>query len=82
MEDNEIIEVVEEETIDDVVVREDNGLGTGIAIAIGAGLACAVGVGIKLGKKAIAWFKSKKELRQPDHEIEVTEEDLEEVVTK
>ena len=64
------------------MAEEGNGIGTGIAMLIGAGLACAVGAGVKLGKKVYAAYKAKKELRQPDKEILVESEDLEEVVAK
>lgn len=83
MENNEIMEVVEDETqIEDIVVRENSGIGTGAAIAIGAGLACAVGAAVKLGQKLVAWYKAKKELHVPENEIEVTDEDIEEIAAK
>lgn len=83
MENNEITKVVEDETqIEDIVVREDSGIGTGAAIAIGACLACAVGAAVKGAQWLIGRFKAKKELRAPENEIEVTDEDIEEIVTK
>ena len=83
MENNEIMNYEDIEVMDDAIVAEEgNGIGTGIAMLIGAGLACAVGAGVKLGKKVYAAYKAKKELRQPDKEILVESEYLEEVVAK
>lgn len=83
MENNEIMNYDEIEVMDDVVVAEEgSGVSTGVAMLIGAGLALAVGAGVKLGKKVCAKIKAKKELRKPDKEIIVDEEDLEDVVTK
>lgn len=41
---------------------EGSGMGTGVAMLIGAGLAFASTAAVKLGKKAIAAYKTKKEL--------------------
>lgn len=81
MENNEIMNYEENEVMNDVIV-EDGGssLATGVAIAIGAGMALAIGAGYKLVKKGIATIKAKKELRQPEKEIIVEPEDIEEVV--
>lgn len=53
-------------------------MGTGVAMLIGAGLTLAVGAAVKLGKKAYAAYKAKKELRKPDEDnvVEVTDEDV------
>lgn len=83
MENNEIMEVVETEAMDeDIVVRENSGIGTGAAIAIGAGLACAVGACVKLVKWGVAKIKAKKELSEVDECVEAEEEDLEDVDAK
>ena len=80
MENNELMNVEEIEVMDDVVVAEEkSGIGTGGAMLIGAGLVLAVSAGIKLVKKKLADRKAKKELRTPDHEILVEDEDIEEV---
>ena len=81
MENNEIMNYEENEVMNDEIVADGgSSVGTGVAMLIGAGLAFAVGAGVKLGKKAIAAYKSKKELRQPDKEIIVEAEQVEEVV--
>lgn len=80
MENNEIMNYEEIDVMNDTVVADENtGIGTGVAMLIGAGLTLAVGAGVKLGKKAIAAIKSKKALRQPDKEIIVEAEQVEEV---
>ena len=77
MENNEVMNYEEIEVMDDAVVAEESsGIGTGVAMLIGAGLAFAVGAGVKLAKKAYAACKAKKELRKPDKEIIVEDEDL------
>ena len=79
MENNEIM-YEEIEAMDDVVVAdEDTGIGAGVAMLLGAGLTLAVGAGVKLGKKLYAGYKAKKELRQPDKEIEVDPQEVEAV---
>lgn len=81
MENNEII--VMDEIIDETVVADGGkSLGTGTAILIGIGVAAAIGAGVALGKKVSAWIKAKKELRKPDRDVVVEDEDLEEVVAK
>jgi hypothetical protein len=83
MENNEIMNYEEIEIMDDQIVADDgSGIGTGIAMLIGAGLAFAVGGAVKLGKKAYAAYKAKKELRQPDKEILVEPEDCEEIAAQ
>lgn len=82
MENNEIMNYEEIEIMDDVVAEEKPGISTGGAMLIGAGLTLAVSGAIKLVKKGIAAYKAKKELRQPDKEIEVDPEDVAEVAAK
>lgn len=82
MENNEIVNVENFEIMDEVVMEDKPGLSTGGAILFGAGLTLAVGAGIKLVKKLIANAKAKKELRCPDHEVLVEDEDIDEVVAK
>lgn len=80
MENNEIMNYEEIEVMDDAVVAEGNsGIGAGVAMLIGAGLTLAVGAGVKLAKKGIAAWKSKKEMKKPDTEIEVDPAKVEEV---
>lgn len=80
MENNEIMNYEEIEVVNDAVVADEKtGNGAGVAMLIGAGVVLAVGAGVALGKKAIAAFKAKKELRQPDKEITVEPEQIEEV---
>ena len=63
---------------------EESGIGTGMAMLIGAGLTLATTAIVKLGKKAYAKYKAKKELRQPEEGdiVEVTDEQIEEVTVK
>lgn len=67
---------------DEEVTDEGIHLGTGAGMLIGAGLTLAVTAAIKLGKKAYTKIKAKKELRQPDEEIEPTDEQIHEVTAK
>lgn len=80
--ENEIMnyeeEVMEPETFE--MEPESSGMGTGVAMLIGAGLTAATVAVVKLGKKAFAAYKAKKELRQPDEVVEVTDEDFMSVV--
>lgn len=71
-------EIMEPEVEFDEVGTENSGLSTGLAMLIGAGLTIATAAIVKLGKKAYAAYKAKKELRHPDEGdvIEVTDEDL------
>lgn len=83
MENNEIMNYEETDVMnDDVVVNEGTGIGTGVAMLIGAGLTLAAGAAVKLGKKAVAAYKAKKELRKPDKEIIVEADQVEEVATE
>lgn len=82
MENNEIMINEEVEVMDNnIVADEGSGIGTGMAMLIGAGLAFAVGGAVKLGKKLIAKAKAKKELKKPDREVLVDDEDLEEIAS-
>lgn len=85
MENNEIMnyeDVMETEA--EAFEMEDcnSGMGTGAAMLIGAGLAIATTAVVKLGKKAWSKYKAKKELRQPDEDqvVEITDEQIEEVI--
>lgn len=82
MENNEIMNYEDIEIVDDVVVADERaGMGTGLAMLIGAGVAVAIGAGVKLVKKAIAKHKAKKALRQPDDEITVEPDELEDIAS-
>lgn len=81
MENNEIMINEEFEVMDDAIVADGgSSIGTAAAMAIGAGLAFAIGAGVKLVKKGVAAYRSKKELRQPEKEIIVEDAQIEEVV--
>ena len=66
------------------MAAEGTGIGPGLAMLIGAGLTLATTATVKLVKKAWAKHKAKKELRQPGEgqEVEVTDEQIEEIVVK
>lgn len=82
MENNEIMINEEIEVMDNEIVADGgSGIGTGMAMLIGAGLAFAVGGAVKAGKWAIAKFKAKKELKKPDEEVVVEDEDLEKIAS-
>ena len=81
MENNEIMNEGFE-MVEDVVMDNNTGFGTGKAMLIGAGLTIAVCAGIKLAKKAYQNYKAKKELRRPDKETLVEESDIEHVAGK
>lgn len=82
MENNEIMNYEENEVMNaDVVADGGSSMGTLMAMAIGAGIASACVAGAKLVKKGIAKWKDKKELRQPDKEINVEPAQVEEVAT-
>lgn len=83
MENNEIMKYEETEIVDDVVVAEEkSGVGTGTKLLIAAGVIAAGTAVVKLVKKGIAKWKAKKELRQPDEEIEVDFEDVEDIAAE
>lgn len=85
MEDNEMMSYEEMnpevETVE--TESEDSGIGTGLAIAIGAGLTLAVTAAVKIGKKAYAKIKAKKEAEEgvvDEHDFVVpSEEDINKV---
>lgn len=60
MNNDEIMEEVEATEVE----TEGSGMGTGVAMLIGAGLAFAATAVVKLGKKAFAAHKTKKELQK------------------
>lgn len=81
MENNEIMEMNETMDVEVIDMEEErSGLSTGGAMLIGAALTAAAVAVVKLGKKAWAKYKAHKELRLADHDIEVTDEDIESVV--
>lgn len=82
MENNEIVEMNEVMDVEVIDMESDDrsGLSTGGAMLIGAVLTAATVAVVKLGKKAWAKYKARKELHLADHEIEVTDEDIESVV--
>lgn len=83
MENIEIMNEGIEAMVDEVVADNTTGMSTGVAMLLGAGLTFAIGVGVKLGKKAYAALKAKKEgPRRPDKEITVEPEDVEAVAAK
>lgn len=60
MNNDEIMEEVEATEVE----TESSGMGTGVAMLIGAGLAFASTAVVKLGKKAVAAYKTKKALKK------------------
>lgn len=84
--ENEIMDYEEEvmdpevETTD--VESEETGMGTGVAMLIGAGLTAAVVAAVKLGKKAFAKIKAKKELEAADESDFVQADDEVQDATK
>ena len=81
--ENEIMNYEEVEVIEDeVVADEKSGMGTGKALLIGAGVAIAAGAIVKSAKNLWAKYKAKKELRKPDTEIEITDEEIAEITAK
>lgn len=82
MENNEIMEMNEVMDVEVIDMESDvrSGLSTGGAMLIGVVLTAATVAVAKLGKKAWAKYKAHKELRKPDHEIEVTDEDIADIV--
>lgn len=83
MENNEIMNYEEgTEMMEEVVADSKPGLSTGGKLLVGTGVFLAITAGYKLVKKAWAARKAKKELHQPDYDVYVDEEDVEEVATK
>ena len=83
--ENEIMnyenEVMENEVDIYEMEPEQSGIGTGLAMIIGAGITVASIAAVRLGKKIIAKYKAKKELRLvgEDDFVEVTDEQVENV---
>ena len=78
MENNELMNVENIEIIDtEVVGDEKTGLGTGVGMLIGAGLTLAVGAGVKLVKKCITAYKTKKALREVNADVYEDDEGME-----
>lgn len=84
MENNEIMNYEVNDVMNDDVVAESgsNVVETIVKMAIGAGVAAAGVAVVKLVKGAAGKWKSKKELRQPDKEIIVEAEQVEEVAAE
>ena len=76
--ENEIMNFEETEIMEDEIVADGgSGIGTGVAMLIGAGIACAIGAGVKLVKKGIAAYKTKKEAKASEHDFCVASETTE-----
>ncbi len=75
--ENEIMNYEEVMTPDVEVAEMGSGKNLGVALLIGAGAIVATTALVKLGKKAYAKIKAKKERREADEEdfAEVTEEE-------
>ena len=84
MENNEIMNFEANDVMNDDVVAEGGSsvVETIVKMAIGAGVAAAGVAVVKLVKGAADKWKSKKELRQPDKEIIVEAEQIEEVAVE
>ena len=66
--ENEIMNVTNE-VMDEDIMTDKVGIGTGKAMLIGAGVTAAVFAGIKLVKKGIAAIKAKRAANQDDSDI-------------
>lgn len=69
--ENEIMnyeEVIEPEVDTYEVETEESGMSVGLAMLIGAGLTAASVAAVKLGKKAFAKIKAKKEAQRTDED--------------
>ena len=82
MESNEIMNEVMDTVIEDVVVDTVPTKGTGKTVAIVTLVTLALGAGAALVKKLYDKNQAKKEMRQPDKEIVVEDEELIEVVVE
>jgi hypothetical protein len=83
MENTEIMNEAMDAMIEDVVVEEVVGKANKMNLVLKGGLvAAAVAVAAVLAKKGYDAYKAKKALRQPDNEIDVDAEDVEEVVVE
>lgn len=71
-------EVMYSEVENDEVETENSGMATGVAMLIGAGLTAATAAVVKLGKKAYAAYKAKKELQRSieDDFTDITDEEV------
>lgn len=81
MENNEIMNYEANDAMNNDVVAESgsSAMETIVKMVIGAGVAAAGVVVVKAVKGAVGKWKSKKELHQPDKEIIVEAEQVEEV---
>lgn len=75
MNENEMMNINNEEIENDVVVEEDSGIGTGLAMLIGSGLTLAGIAGVKAFKKVWKKHKAKKILET--EVVDLDEEDIE-----
>lgn len=83
MENTEIMKEAMDTVIEDVVVDEVVGNGNNMNLVLKGGLAVAAVAAVAfLAKKGYDAFKAKKALRQPDKEIVVEAEEIEEVVVE
>lgn len=78
MNENEIRTVDNEEIEDGIVVEEESGIGTGLAMLIGSGLTLAGIAGFKGVKKLLAKRKAKKihKIDDDGDVIDVDDEDI------
>ncbi len=83
MANTEIMNEAMDTVIEDVVVEEVVGNGNNMNLVLKGGLAVAAVAAVAvLAKKGYDAYKAKKALRQPDKEITVEAEDIEEVVVE
>jgi hypothetical protein len=83
MENTEIMNEAMDTVIEDVVVEEVIGKANNMNLVLKGGLAVAAVAAVAvLAKKGYDAYKAKKALRQPDKEIVVEAEDVEEVVVE
>ena len=83
MENTEIMNEAMDTVIEDVVVEEVIGKANNMNLVLKGGLAVAAVAAVAvLAKKGYDAYKAKKTLRQPDKEIVVEAEDVEEVVVE
>ena len=78
--DNEMMnydEVMEPEVETTEVETEESGIRPGMVVLIGAGLTAAGIAAVKLGKKAFAKIKAKKEAKEAEEDdfVEVTDDE-------
>ena len=83
MENTEIMKEAMDNVIEDVVVEEVVANGNNMNLVLKGGLAVAAVAAVALlAKKGYDAYKAKKALRQPDKEIIVEAEEIEEVVVE